>query len=391
MCSVRRRPRSPSSAAPLDDDDLLSEILLRLPPQPSSLPRASAVCRRWRSVASVPGFSRRFRRHHRRNPPLLGFFDIHNDLSFVPALEAPNRVPHGRFSLPPGLGDCFRSFGCRHGLALISLRKLLQVLVWDPATGDQHRIALPPGFNMDKATISGAVLRAAGDGDHFQVALVGNGDKQDSLAVASVYSSETRVWSNLISAPLPPDYSVIGYPTMIYTAMPAVLVGDCLYWRLTGSSSSILEFDLGSHSLAVIPVPVDLHADKIGNFRVVRADGGGLGFLFLSEFSAQLWKRNTGSDGVASWVLGRTIEMDKLLSLVPEERGTLMIVGYAEDNNMALLWTVGGLFTISLESSHFTKRLETKRLSHYHAFESVYTAESGIGGGHHGAALLHNT
>uniref|UniRef100_A0A453N1T1 F-box domain-containing protein n=1 Tax=Aegilops tauschii subsp. strangulata TaxID=200361 RepID=A0A453N1T1_AEGTS len=50
----------------MDDDDLLCEILLRLPPQPCSLPRASLVCKRWRNLASDPGFSRRFRIHHRR-------------------------------------------------------------------------------------------------------------------------------------------------------------------------------------------------------------------------------------------------------------------------------------------------------------------------------------
>jgi hypothetical protein len=254
------------------------------------------------------------------------------------------------------------------------LPKRLQVQVWDPATGDKHRIAIPPGFNMEKAAISGAVLRVA---DHFQVALVGNGDKQDNLAVASVYSSEAGVWSNLVSTPLPPE-DVVGYLTMINTYMEAVLVGDSLYWMLTGSSSSILEFDLGRQNLAVIPAPVDLDIDKIGCFRVTRADGGSLGFLFLSDFSAQLWKRKTGCDGVASWELGKTIEMDRLLSLDPDERGTLMIVGYAEDNNVALLWTVDNIFMISIESSQFKKLSETKMLCDYHAFESVYTAGNSL-------------
>ncbi|KAK1629160.1 hypothetical protein QYE76_003475 [Lolium multiflorum] len=68
---------SPSSRAPaLEDENLLQEILLRLPPQPSSLPRASLVCRRWRSTLSDPKFLRRFRKHH-RDPPLLGFFAGH--------------------------------------------------------------------------------------------------------------------------------------------------------------------------------------------------------------------------------------------------------------------------------------------------------------------------
>lgn len=69
--SLRRRPSSPAvEPPPLENDDLLDKILLRLPPLPSSLPRASAVCKRWRGLVSDP----RFRAHHRRNHPLLGFF-----------------------------------------------------------------------------------------------------------------------------------------------------------------------------------------------------------------------------------------------------------------------------------------------------------------------------
>ena len=69
----RRHPSSPT-AEPLEIDDLLDKILLRLPPLPSSLPRASAVCKRWRGLVCDPRFVRRFCIHHRRNPPLLGCF-----------------------------------------------------------------------------------------------------------------------------------------------------------------------------------------------------------------------------------------------------------------------------------------------------------------------------
>ncbi|XBI61832.1 hypothetical protein VPH35_042575 [Triticum aestivum] len=53
-----RRGTSPEAADSLPaSDDLLREILLRLPPQPSSLPRASAACKRWLRVAADPGSS----------------------------------------------------------------------------------------------------------------------------------------------------------------------------------------------------------------------------------------------------------------------------------------------------------------------------------------------
>ncbi|KAF7088128.1 hypothetical protein CFC21_091272 [Triticum aestivum] len=225
MSSPRHRSRS-SAAAPPDDDNLLAEILLRLPPQPSSLPRASAVCKFWRSLASDHGFSRRFRAHHRQNPPLLGWL-INNlyEIGFQPTLEAPNRVPEARFSFPIKASSRFWPLGCRHGLVLISrfLQKAAQVklLVWDPITGDQHLLDIPPGFHSE--SISAAVLRVPGDIHHFQVVLVGNSDIQSTQAVASVYSSLTDVWDKLISTPLPSEHS--GFPTMVYTGMPAVMVG----------------------------------------------------------------------------------------------------------------------------------------------------------------------
>ncbi|XP_020149831.1 uncharacterized protein [Aegilops tauschii subsp. strangulata] len=96
----RRRRRGTSPAAPAalpDDDDMLREILLRLPPQPSSLPRASAVCKRWQRVATDPRFLSSFSAHHRK-PPLLGFFE-HDfyDIVFTSILDPPDRVPPERF------------------------------------------------------------------------------------------------------------------------------------------------------------------------------------------------------------------------------------------------------------------------------------------------------
>ena len=111
----------------------------------------------------------------------------------------------------------------------------------------------------------------------------------------------------------------------------------------------------------------------------MRAAGGGLGFLFMSvsDYTAQLWKRKTACDGVVSWELGRTIELDKLLSLKSEDKSpiALSILGFAEQNNVMLIWTVNGIFMIHLESLDFKKLAEpTITRPHYRPFESVYTA-----------------
>ncbi|KAK1613903.1 hypothetical protein QYE76_019420 [Lolium multiflorum] len=133
--------RRRSSPAPLDDDDLLGEILLRLPPQPSSLPRASLACARWRSVLSDPQFLGRFRKRHGK-PPLLGFFtgDVGRRHVFTPVLGSPDRIPAARFSVPWSRKgyDCWDLRGCRHGLAVLVNDRGRGVVVWDPLTG-QHR------------------------------------------------------------------------------------------------------------------------------------------------------------------------------------------------------------------------------------------------------------
>ena len=68
---------------------------------------------------------------------------------------------------------------------------------------------------------------------------------------------------------------------------------------LTGNWFVILEFNVDRQSLSVIDVPVDVDAGRC-SFTVMHAEGGGLGFLFLSGYSVQLWKRKTDGDGVTS-------------------------------------------------------------------------------------------
>uniref|UniRef100_A0A8R7REV0 Uncharacterized protein n=1 Tax=Triticum urartu TaxID=4572 RepID=A0A8R7REV0_TRIUA len=125
----------------------------------------------------------------------------------------------------------------------------------------------------------------------------------------------------------------------------------------------------------------------------MRAEGGGLGLLGMSNSNCntQLWKRKTYCDGVASWVLGRTIDLENILPLKPAEKGAIVILALAEDNNVLLLWTIIGLFVVDLELLKFKKLFETMIVSHYYPFESVYTAETDIGGGHDGPDLLHKT
>ncbi|XBH76465.1 hypothetical protein VPH35_103093 [Triticum aestivum] len=281
-------------------------------------------------------------------------------------MDPPNRVPDGRFSLclHGKNGDgIFMPLRSRHGLLLIYQLARYQLLVWDPFNVDLHRLAVPPEFDRLEAPFKGAVFHAAGDIQHFRVVLVSTetDEKQHTRAFARIYSSETTKWGDRISTPLP---SKLPTNSHMYFTM-GVLVGHSLYWLFNDRSAKtllldgILEFDLEKQILAVKPVPVGIPKENMCRFQVMQAEGGGLGILFLSNFSAQLWKVETDCDGAASWVLGRTR-------------------GFAEYNNVLLLWTPTDLFMIQLEPLQFKKVSKTKKWVCYHLFESLYAAGNSI-------------
>ncbi|CAL5006679.1 unnamed protein product [Urochloa decumbens] len=236
---TRRRRTCPRPGAPValpDDDDILSEILLRLPPQPSSLPRASLVCKRWRRLITNPHFRRSFRARH-RNPPLIGFFnDLVRSSFFSSVLDPPDLIPAERFSLPLRDNKQWKIFGCRHGRVLLYNREQKEIVVWDPPTGDHRRVAVPPEFDNEERTIwNGAVLcAAAADPSHvhgsfssclFKVAVVGV-TSDNTQVFACIYSSETGKWSDLVATAV---------PFVVYCfSHPGTLVGNTLYWMPLG-------------------------------------------------------------------------------------------------------------------------------------------------------------
>ncbi|KAL6629597.1 hypothetical protein ACP70R_029362 [Stipagrostis hirtigluma subsp. patula] len=379
------RRRLPSPASPLENDDLLSDILLRLPPAPSSLPRASLVCKRWRSLISDPAFLRRFRDRHRRNAPLLGFFtSVPRCLSFTPIQDPPDRLPPVRFSL--NLDDGCRILGCRHGLVLLFDPTPRELVVWEPVTGYLNRLAVPPGFGHGGSAVvqNGAVVRAAGDTDGgdghsipFLVAVVGC---DGALGFACVYSSETGEWGNLISTACPSMY--------VLRISPSTMIGGSLYWLLGGSTVGILEFDLDRHCLSLIHMPLNTIRDTFLRLWVMPGEGGRLGFLQLSGNTAHLWTRKTDCDGAAQWEQ-RTIDLGTLLPSA-EVGFPALILGYAEEDKVSLLANSTDICMVQLESMQFKKSFEMSKFDLHHPFASVYTEGLDTGGGQDGHERWHN-
>ncbi|XP_048536750.1 uncharacterized protein LOC125515341 [Triticum urartu] len=335
--ALRRRGPPSASAPPLEDENLLGEILLRVAPLPSSLLRASLVAKQWERLAAAPAFHRRFVAHHRQ-PPILGVFGQQGrELVFTSLLDAPDRIPRERFSLRPGDEiDFWGLLGCRHGRVLFISTFRRALLVFDPVNGDRLCVAIP--LYLERYVFGGAVVCAAGDdqghvhGDchssPFKVVLVGT--RENHPAIAWVYSSETGMWSNLVFTTEPCD-------GLIDVHFPCTLVGNVLYWWLYGHDNGILEFDLHTQTLAVTEGPSRVDINSI-NSRIIRGEDGGVGVAVFSYLSLKMWKREVSSQGIHTWLLQKIVVFHKIIDLTHQIKARKeAIVGYSEDAGADLI------------------------------------------------------
>jgi hypothetical protein len=383
--SRRRRPPlplSPEVVHPLDVDDLLHEIMLRLPPQPPYLLRASTVSKRWRSLATDPKFLRRFPIHHQK-PPLLGVFSCtRGGMSFSSTLDPPYRIPPERFSMRPRIRSSQMCLDVRHGRVLINDDMRSRVIVWDPITDDRRVVAFPPQFSH-MGIHSGAVLCAAGDLGHvhgachsspFKVVAIISNEHDDDLSdedddyepevLASVYSSETDMWSDLIST------GFLGRGIDI--SLRSTLVGNTLYWLL--ESTFMLKFDLEAQRAAVTGRFAG--APRGGNLQIIQAEDGTVGFAALCDFHyrrcLQIWDRKIDSYGFPTGVLRQTVELQKILGLESRIDGKSYILHYMEDVQAILLQVHSSVYMIQLESLQPKKLFESTDNCIYRPFTSFY-------------------
>ncbi|TVU00358.1 hypothetical protein EJB05_54218, partial [Eragrostis curvula] len=336
-----RRPRPP----PALTDDVFGEILLHIPPEePAHLVRASLVCKPWLCLLSNPTFLRWYREFH-RTPPLLGFFhnlfiDYDEDDSviaeFVPTTAASPLSPSA-------LGCSSWALDCRHGRVLIHTLDPMGVLfVWEPITSDQKQVPLP---EHPHAYCTGAVLCAVAGCDHlaccggpFLVVFVGS-DDDEAQTWASVYSSETGMWSALATLGL--DYYV--------EMRPSNLSGDALYFVLE-RGKGILKFDLGERTLSVINSPQVYEQRSI----VMTAEDGELGFAGMEGKNLHLWSWEDGDADIAGWMLRRVIELDGLIP-IRNESVSPDVIGFVEGTHTIFISTDAGVFTLDLKSRKVKK------------------------------------
>ncbi|KAF7026872.1 hypothetical protein CFC21_038957 [Triticum aestivum] len=399
----RSRRRGRRGRSPLEDDDLLCEILLRLPPQPSSLPRASAVCKRWRRAVTDPRFHRRFCQHHWK-PPLLGFFEPSADgIVFTSVLDPPNRIPPQRFDLrlhgiDSGRGTGVELLGCRHGRLLIMHWQRAELIVIAPFTGKKLCLTIPSKFNGG-CYLDGVVLCGVADHGHvhgschsspFKVVLLSTStyDSGPQPAFACVFSSKTGIWSDHISTPTP--YQLHG------TDSHGSLIGNSLYWMC---DDYIFQFDLDGQSLALIRAPPRINdvRHRYDQREIIQVVDGIIGVAILSHYyhNIQIWQREVNCQGVTKWVLWKTIDMHDIHGIPHGNEGErpklIFRLRYAEDTDDIFIYVGRSIYMVQLKSMQSMKLCETGYIMCQHSLKSFYMPGAAIASGRDGAEMLHET
>ncbi|VAH93918.1 unnamed protein product [Triticum turgidum subsp. durum] len=349
---------APSLPPPPLIEDVTDEILLRLPPdEPEHLFRAALVCKTWLRTLCDPGFLRRYRTFH-GTPPLLGLLHRLQVLEGPPARRFASTTSVPDFPHPSSGDPWERALDCRHGRVLIYMRTddNADYLVWDPVTGERHGVPSP---DIDWLIESAVVLCAADGCDHldchggpFRVVFAATHDYKDTI-FASVYSSETGVWSvpvcldkscEVFAQHMREGLADRPYYTPYLQPRRGTLVGDAVYFTVRWGNP-IVKYDLGKNCLSMIDPP----AEDVYYVSLMVMENSSLGFACTRDSSLRMWSRKVDTEEAADWVQYRVIELEKTIPVAnPDD--IPVVVGFAEGVSVIFISTCIGLFMIKLKS-----------------------------------------
>ncbi|XP_066382776.1 uncharacterized protein [Miscanthus floridulus] len=337
----------PPPPAPLPDE-LVEEILLRIPPSdPATLARAAVAQKRWCRLVAGPGFCRRYRDRHRA-PPMLGFFCFPwsgngFSTSFVPASSFRPKPRADRRQLGP--------VDARHGRVLLRAYERFRggvvpgfrLVVWDPIT--RHRVALPrPKGLCDEWEWSATVLCAAPAGScdhldchsgHFIVVLISN---YPEGMLSCVYSSQAGAWGK-IARHL--------YRHSLGYEMSSAHVGNALYCMLDWGNK-ILRFDLRTREFSVMEPPVLLSRERYTErIQLTTMEDGQLALAVLRKSTLYI----LSTDEEFGWGGTNIIDLEKCGNYVPSTT-TPSLIGFAGDIGLVFLNTGNnGILSVDIRSA----------------------------------------
>ncbi|XP_047084688.1 uncharacterized protein LOC124695932 [Lolium rigidum] len=350
-------------------DDLMREIFLRVPPHdPRALVRAAAGCRSWRGIIRDAEFAREYRKRHGA-PPMLGFLfeELHYPRrEFDDAYWVSHFVSTATFRPPPPACQArpyWHLLDSRHGLVLFyTPRMKADFVVCDLVTGNQWEIHASPKCadimwwewdeedeELERIRCNAAVFCAKDRCDHlhchggpFRIALVGS-EESELVAHATVYSSETGEWSDMI------EVQTLDFILGPWSGHSAV-VGNKVYVPCV-ESDSVVEYNMDEQKLSVIDSPDTNHGGYL-----MGVEDGMLLFAFVVQPRLYLSSMKIGPSGAVGWARQRIIELEPLLPRDVLLDKYMSVVGFAEGINVIFLSTAThGLYTIDLNSGEHKK------------------------------------
>uniref|UniRef100_A0A0E0KYG6 F-box domain-containing protein n=1 Tax=Oryza punctata TaxID=4537 RepID=A0A0E0KYG6_ORYPU len=285
-------------------DDLLREVLLRLP-SPAALVRATLAGRSFLRAARDAGFLRRFRaRHHTSPPRLLGFLFVVPGTTppvLLSAASASGSPPAGDFSLsflPGGGWACaeWELMDCRDGLLLL-LRN--HGAAMNLAVADPLRRAYYP-FDVPTADIPVGYGLAAAKSASFRVVCIARGRDSTTLRAMVLSSDEPYYWKEVdaITCEEEEEEACVAYAARPMKAKPS------LYWKLDdGTRMAAFDAAPGKMKLSILdlpPFPLTLAFDVIDT---EDDNDDGLRVLAMrDDFCLETWKLSSSSTAAAAVV-----------------------------------------------------------------------------------------
>ncbi|CAL5091856.1 unnamed protein product [Urochloa decumbens] len=360
--------KPPARPPPPLPDDLVEQVLIRLPPDdPALLLHAAAVCKDWCRVVSGAGFHRRLREFH-RTALMLGVLCNFRDEGGHPnnGKQCTRFVPTSPFRPPVAGHRNWEAVDARHGHVLLNKKSWGYLYsnafaVWDPIMGEMRELPPIPGDRGPEVFWRAAVLCAgagggACDDDHidchhgpFQVVAIIATDYWHKQVQAYVYSSEAGAWS------VPPS-QLRHADELLRLAVPSALVENALYFGFD-AGTNLLKFDLATQEMSLIPAPLYLGQRQ---FVLTTTEGGQLGFATVAGCKLYLWSREACSEGDSGWTQSTVIELEKLL---PADAlfWSPYVVASVYGMGVFLMVTYDGLYIIDVKASQVKKICEYTR------------------------------
>ena len=366
LCYLRNPTRRTPTTIDELPEEVIAEILVRLPPHPTCLLTESGTKQAWRQCMGSNYF-RKLTLSHNRGNPLLGFFTNNSeDNRFIsehdldPAILQTLTLPSDNSSSKSYV------LGCRDGMVLLhsSVSHRGHIIVWDPVRGVVTVIPPLPIW-LNERIESGVILCSRNNSVPFThrckfwvVWITTSRDK----ALAHRYSSESGEWKYLTEST--PMLAEIDH-------RPAIVIGDILYWPT--KSRYIIALHNVKEDLKYIECPHETRDIIRLNVHIFRGHNGDVALAVIRNFTLQTWSSTRSPTGDhESWQHHIKVELDTLLpidtSFPYHGKCEVRLLCVVEDSDILVVWVKEGVFQLDMSNWQWRKYSSARRWCTLHPY-----------------------